>query len=84
MIAFSNRRTPPTDADFACAPGINPGVRQEDWQYMDEDLQEAYKTPQKPPKGLSTPIKATKAAGRGAGERGGARKKSTQHLLFDF
>lgn len=42
---FSNRRTPPTEADFACPPGIIPGRRLPDWCYMEDDV-----APPEPPK----------------------------------
>lgn len=84
VTEFSNRRTPPTDEDFACAPGINPGTRQADWQYMDEDLQEAYKTPEKAPAAVPTPAKARKAPARAASAQSNPRKKLTQIRLFDF
>lgn len=38
MRPFSNRRTPPTDADFEVPPGILPGFRLPDWCYMDDDV----------------------------------------------
>lgn len=56
-MPFSNRRTPPTDADFACPPGIIPGRRLPDEYYMDEDV-----APRPAPDDFSDEFPASKPA----------------------
>lgn len=85
---FTNRQTPPTEADFEAPPGIIPGRRLPDHCYMDDDAQVerflAVKPPKKAPRGVPTPAKAGKSPGRGAQARESAKLADKEHSLFDF
>jgi hypothetical protein len=80
MSRFTNRKTPPTDEDFACAPGILPGRRLPDHFYMDEGVE----TPAKAQVGHPTPAKAIKSPGIEPCARVATKTKRVEASLFDF